>query len=322
MYKQELNNQAGALAIDAVPTCNPSDTADTVRIYIQKNAHSFVTIDYVYVLVNHTLAGVFSIHELMSEKDTSVVENFMQTNVAYVHALTDKEHVAQLALAQSIKAVPVADDNARFMGVVTADAVFQILSDDHANYLYKTAGIRRKKSVPQIDLGLFEQIKTRIPWLILGLFGGLAGAAIVNFFERSLTETLFVAAFIPAIVYIADAVGNQSEMLVVRALSREKNFSITKYLSRELGTGFFISLILGCLMYGLSFIWLKDVALSLTLAIAILATTMFSVLFTVTLPWILKRLGFDPAVASGPLATVICDVSSVTIYLIIATTFL
>ena len=77
MPKNSLTNAAGAFAIDAVPTCNPTDTAEAVRSYIQKNAHSFVTIDYVYVLVNHSLNGVFSIHELMSEKPAAIVENFM-----------------------------------------------------------------------------------------------------------------------------------------------------------------------------------------------------------------------------------------------------
>jgi magnesium transporter len=322
MPRHSLSNAAGSFAVEAVPVCNPTDTAETVRAYIQKNAHSFVSIDYVYVLVNHALEGVFSIHELMSEKATAVVERFMTKEVAFVHALTDKEHVAQLALAQSIKAVPVVDADGRFMGVVTADVVLQILNDDHANYLFKVTGIHRKKNTHVSELTLFEQVRTRTPWLILGLFGGLAGAAIINYFESSLSEALFVAAFIPAIVYIADAVGNQSEMLVVRALGRERNFSITHYLSRELRIGLLISFLLGALMFALSFVWLKDTALSTTLGAAIVATTMFSISFTVTLPWVLKRLGFDPAVASGPLATVVCDVSSVTIYLLIATAVL
>lgn len=322
MSKNSLASYAGAIAIDAVPICNPTDTAETVRSYIQKNAHSFVTIDYVYVLVNHSLTGVFSIHELMSEKPSATVENFMTKEVAFVHALTDKDHVAQLALAQSIKAVPVVDADGRFMGVVTADVVLRILSDEHSNHLFKIAGIRRKHDTHVVDLSLWEQVKTRTPWLVLGLFGGLAGAVIVNYFEHSLKETLFVAAFIPAIVYIADAVGNQSEMLVVRALGRERNFSIAHYLGRELRTGFLISILLGSLMFLLSYVWLKDTILSTTLGAAIVATTMFSITFTVTLPWMLKRLGFDPAVASGPLATVVCDVSSVTIYLLIATALL
>ncbi len=322
MPRNSLSDAAGSFAIDAVPTCSGSDTAEVVRTYVQKNAHSFVTIDYVYVLENHSLKGVFSIHELMSEKPHTAVSDFMTSTVAFVHAQTDKNHVVELALAESIKAVPVIDEMDRFMGVVTADAILQILSEEHSNYLYKAVGIRKVRGQKFVELSVLEQIKTRTPWLVLGLFGGLVGAAIVNYFEHSLSEQLFVAAFIPAIVYISDAVGNQTEMLVVRALSRDGNFSITRYLSRELVVGFFISVLLALLMFGLSFVWLRDTALSLTLATAIVATTIFSVLFTVTLPWMLKRLKFDPAVASGPLATVICDVSSVTIYLLVATVFL
>jgi magnesium transporter len=123
-------------------------------------------------------------------------------------------------------------------------------------------------------------------------------------------------------VYISDAVGNQTEMLVVRALGRDKDFSIMHYLARELSVGFVISAILAFLILGLSYVWLHDVTMSVTLAIAIVATTLFSIVFTVILPWLLKRIGFDPAVASGPLATVICDVSSVTIYLLVATALL
>jgi magnesium transporter len=258
----------------------------------------------------------------MSEKDTVPVSDFMTQRVAYVHAETDRLHVAELALAESIKAVPVVDDMNRFIGIVTADSIIQTLSEEHSSYLYTAVGINKSPQQIFTELSFFEQVKTRIPWLILGLFGGLIGAVIVRYFESSLSEQLFVAAFIPAIVYIADAVGNQTEMLVVRALGRDANFSIKQYLFRELSVGLVISVILAFLILGLSYAWVHDVFMSLTLAIAIIATTLFSIVFTIILPWFLKRLGFDPAVASGPLATVICDVSSVTIYLLIASTLL
>ncbi len=322
MSRYSLINSAGAFAIDAVPTCAKTDTAEIVHAYVQKNAHSFATIDYVYVLHNHELLGVFSIHELLSEKKTTTVEQFMTTPVAYVHAHTDKAHIADVALGESIKAVPVVDDMNRFMGVVTADVIQQILHEEHSNYLYKVVGINKKRNQKFIELSFLEQVRIRIPWLILGLFGGLVGAAIVKYFEASLSEQLFVVAFIPAIVYISDAVGNQTEMLVVRALSRDSNFRFTKYLRQELLVGFVISIVLASLIFGLSYVWLHDGAMSITLATAVIATTLFSIVFTVTLPWLLKRLGFDPAVASGPLATVVCDVSSVTIYLLVATALL
>lgn len=322
MPKHQLSVTAGALAINAVPTCRANDTAETVRVYIQKNAHSFVSVDYIYVLENHSLVGVFSLHELLTEKPATIVELLMTKEVAYAHTLTDREHVAQIAFAQSIKAVPVVDENNRFAGVVTSDQILQILNEAHTNYLFKAVGMRARHAAGYRELSLFQQVRARTPWLIIGLLGGFIGAFIVKYFEQSLSHQLFVAAFIPAIVYIADAIGNQSEMLVVRALGRDRNFSIRHYLTRELVAGLLISVLLAALMFGLSYWWQKDILLSLTLMLAVVGTTIFSVVFTVVLPWLLKRSGFDPAVAGGPLATVICDVSSVTIYLVIAAAFL
>ncbi|MEK7462088.1 MAG: magnesium transporter [Patescibacteria group bacterium] len=321
MIRPQTSRSAGNLADTAIPTCRKTDIAGGVLAVIQNSISTFSSIDYIYVLEDNKLIGVFSIHELFSAHPSAEVLDFMKSSVAYVHVNTDREHVAQLALAQSIKAVPVVDKEDNFVGVILADTVLQILNEDHTNYLYKATGIK-KEQVRYAELSLPSQIRTRLPWLVTGLFGGIAGAIIVNFFEHSLADQIFIAAFIPAIVYIADAVGNQSEMLVVRALGRDRAFSITHYLFREWRVGFFISILLGTLMFLLSFVWKQNVMLSIALGLSILATTMFSVTFTVLLPWLLKRLKFDPAVASGPLATVICDVSSVTIYLLIATSLL
>ena len=306
----------------AVPTCSATDTASAVLTAVQTNIASYDSVDYLYVLSEDKLVGVFSIHELFSAKPETVVTNFMVSEVAYVHIHTDRPHIANLALAQSIKAVPVVDEQLNFIGVVLADTVLQILNEEHTNYQYKITGIRRKATHRHTDLPLLTQVRTRIPWLLIGLLGGLGGAAIVNYFEHAIKEQLFVAAFIPAIVYLADAVGNQAEMLVVRALGREKKFAIKHYLFREWGVTLVLSIILGLAMALLSFLWLHDGTLSVVLGLSIVATTIFSVTFTVVLPWILKKLGFDPAVASGPIATVVCDVSSVSIYLLIASKLL
>lgn len=306
----------------AVPTSRTTDTASSVLAVIQTNVASYESVDYIYVLDNNSLVGVFSIHELFSAKPAALVSDFMIDKVAYVHTHTDRSHIAQLALARSIKAVPVVDENSNFLGVVLADTVLQILNDEHMNYQYKMTGIRSKAAHRHTDLSILSQVKARAPWLMIGLFGGLAGAAIVNYFEASIKEQVFVAAFIPAIVYLADAVGNQAEMLVVRALGREKKFEIRHYLFREWGVTLILSILLGVAMSLLSYVWLRDFGLSFILGLSIIATTLFSVTFTVILPWILKRLGFDPAVASGPIATVVCDVSSVSIYLLIASSLL
>jgi magnesium transporter len=313
MYQKELPIPITT----AVPTCHKEETAGSILTLIQSTVAALDSIDYVYVLEGKSLVGVFSIHELFSMPTTRLVKDFMVKEVACAHLHTDREHIAQIALAQSIKAVPVLDETGNFAGVVQADTVLEILSEEHTNYLFKNAGIRRHVK-KHAELSITQQTRTRIPWLIIGLFGGLLGAVIINSFEEAISHHVFIAAFIPAIVYIADAVGNQAEMLVVRALGREKDFSLRHYLFREWSVGIMLSIILSLLMFVLSLFWITDLAFSLALALSILATVFFSISFTVTLPWLLKKMHFDPAVASGPIATVVCDVSSVTIYLFIA----
>lgn len=320
--KNSSHDTAGHLATIAVPTCTTQSTAASVLENLRTNTAKFQSLDYIYVLDGKTLVGVFSIHELFSASALSIVDSFMITEVAYVHEHTDKEHVAQLALAQSIKAVPVVDTTNQFAGVVLADTIIEILHNAHIEDMLKAAGIRTKAENFNLNPTYLKQITGRTPWLLFGLLGGIVGAAIVNFFERDIGELLFVTAFIPAIVYMADAVGNQSEMLVVRALSVDVKFELKRYLLRELGVGFSISLILATVMYYISLFWLDNAALSLVLGLSVVATVLFSIVFTVLLPWVLNRIGFDPAVASGPVATVVCDISSVSIYLIIATTIL
>jgi magnesium transporter len=315
-------DSAGQVATTLVPTCSENDSAASVLKNIQKNTKQFYSLDYIYVLEEKKLVGVFSIHELFSALPTAIVSSFMVREVAYAHIHTDKEHVAQLALAQSIKAVPVVNEKDIFVGVVLADTILETLHNGHTEDLLKAAGISTRVENFDLHPTFFKQIFGRTPWLLIGLLGGIFGAGIVNYFEQEISQLLFVTAFIPAIVYIADAVGNQSEMLVVRALSLDSKFKISKYLLREWGVGLSISLLLAAVMYVISGFWLKDLQLSLVLAVSVIATVMFSITFTVILPWILSKLKFDPAVASGPLATVVCDISSVSIYLIIATTLL
>ena len=315
-------DSAGLLATMSVPTCTKQATAASVLENLRANTAQFQSLDYIYVLEDKTLVGVFSIHELFSASALSIVDTFMVREVAFAHEHTDKEHVAQVALAQSIKAVPVVNAFGHFAGVVLADTILETLHTEHIEDMLKAAGIRTKAENFDLHPTFLKQITGRTPWLLFGLLGGIVGAGIVNFFEQDIAQLLFVTAFIPAIVYISDAVGNQSEMLVVRALSLDANFKVKGYLLRELGVGFTISLILASVMYYISLFWLSSATLSLVLGLSVVATVLFSITFTVLLPWLLNKLGFDPAVASGPVATVVCDISSVSIYLIIATTIL
>jgi magnesium transporter len=245
----------------------------------------------------------------------------MTTSVAYAHTHTDQEQVAELALAQSIKAVPVIDDNKEFVGVISSDKILQILNEEHLDDFYKSAGLHLDANDIYHSLSWFKRIASRMPWLLLGLLGGVSTAYIIKLFESTIATQLIIASFIPAVVCLSDAVGNQSEMIYIRTLGSNRK-SLWSYLGKELLVASAIGIILAGMIFVISYIWIGNPELSIILGISILATVYFSVFVAVFLPWMFERLGFDPAVTSGPLATVIYDISSIVIYLTIASTIL
>jgi magnesium transporter len=314
-----LNDQtAGALATPMVPIATVRQTVGEIFTYLETRASEFETVDYIYVLDNRKLVGVLSLHELLSAKNETPVATYMTSEIAYVHRSTDQEHVAQLALAQSIKAVPVINDDGTFFGVVTADTILRILRDEQTEDMMRLAGIPYDADDTLAKFTLRQHIVTRLPWLIVGLMGGIGAAFVVEHFDTLLATEIALAAFIPAIVYIADAVGSQTQMVYVRSLVHKQKQGIFKVLGREVTIAVIVGLLLGTLIGLTTFLWFKTVALPLTLGLAVFATVLFSVIVAVLLPWVFHRYGQDPALATGPLATVIRDISSLLIYFFIA----
>ena len=313
---------AMSLATNAVPTAASTDTAGDVLQNIQAFSGDFQAIDYVYVLVDHKLVGIVSLHELFSVAPQTMLQDCMTREVAQVHAQSDQETVAQLALAQNIKAVPVVNLDEEFIGVVTSDTILQILRDEHTEDILKYAGINFDAQDTLSEYTLTQHFTSRIPWLILGLFGGILAAWVVESFSEAITAEVALAAFIPAIVYIADAVGSQTQMVFVRTLTSKVRHTLLQVLQREILVATAVGACLSAIIWLLSFLWLGSVTVSSILALAVFATVYFSVVVAILLPWFFNKMGYDAAVATGPLATVIRDVSSLCIYFLIALSFL
>ena len=161
-----------------------------------------------------------------------------------------------------------------------------------------------------------ELIKIRLPWLLVGLMGGLLASVIVSRFETSLRENIALAFFIPVIAYMSDAVGTQTETIFIRALTNLK-FNIPKYILRELWVGAFMGSVMGFLTGVFAYFLSGSIKIGFVVSFSLfLAMTIATILACVT-PLILRSLGKDPAVGSGPFTTALQDVVSLTIYLIV-----
>ena len=315
---QQEPETAGKLATTAVPkTTSESSVADTLT-QLQSFSYTYDTIDYIYIVDSTHLVGVVSLHELLIAKPKTLIANIMIRNVAYVHQNTDQENVAQLALAQNIKAVPVLSMNEEFIGVVTSDVILRTLRDEHNEDVLKYAGINVSANERLSQFTMWQHLTSRMPWLVIGLGGGILAAWVVEKYSYAMESELVLAAFIPAIVYIADSVGSQTQMVFVRSLATQQRTSILKRLGKELVIATFVGAILSGLIGIISWLWLGKLAITLILAISVLLTVYFSVIVALILPWVFDKAGKDPALASGPLATVIRDVSSLAIYFFVA----
>lgn len=162
-----------------------------------------------------------------------------------------------------------------------------------------------------------QLIKLRLPWLILGLVGGIVTTLFIGQFERLLSEQIQLAFFIPIIVYLSDAIGTQTEDIYIRNLAR-KRVRFIKYFTKEFFLGLIFGAIFGVCVGFFSFIWLGDFQISLSVGLAMFLSASIATLIAIIIPTVFFEENTDPATGSGPIKTVIQDFVSILIYFLIS----
>lgn len=179
--------------------------------------------------------------------------------------------------------------------------------------------MRTKEKIDDIfRLSIWQSVRHRLPWLVLGLAGGLIGAQIIHQFEGLLSERLILAAYIPLIVYMSDAVGTQMEAYEIRDMALHPTASFIKYLLRQMTIVIFLGIAVGLIVSLVNFFLLNDMALVLVIGISLCLSIFTSIFTGLLIPYLFTKADFDPANASGPIATIIQDLVSVVVYFEIA----
>jgi magnesium transporter len=262
--------------------------------------------------------GIVTIEALLAAPAQAAIGEIMDPDPPLVGLDAHQQVAAWQATKRGEAALAVVDADRHFVGLIPPDRVLAILDAEHEEDLSRLGGFtqglsRARRSGEERVLRRFRH---RLPWVLVGVVGALLGVEIVARFERQLQANLALAFFIPAVVYLADAVGTQTETVVVRALS--VGLRLREMVWRELLTG----LAIGTLVAGLASPWVwvawDDPRLAACIGLSLLLACTSATLIGVLLPWGLDRLEFDPAFGSGPLATVIQDMLSVLIYLSVA----
>lgn len=312
---------AGRLLTTRIPVVSLEATlADVERLLIQKHSN-FDAVNYFYVLDRESvLCGIFSIKNLFRLPKTTKVKDVMIKEVVSVRAHTDQEKVAVLALKGNFKAIPVLDNRDHFLGVISPDTIFDILYDEAKEDAFLRAGVGRfdRHTSDHHSVSVAVYVKKRLPWLLAGLVGSAGGALIISHYQATLKAELLLAAFIPALVYIADAVGTQSEMLFVHSALLRERISLRSYLKREIQVSMVLALLLTTLLASVAYFWFGSSTVGVTISIALFIAVIVASTLAVLLPWVLIRLNKDPAVASGPFVTILTYLCTIIIYFSIA----
>jgi len=283
--------------------------------------NNFDVLDAVYVLDSEErLQGLVRLRTLYAAAPAQALGAIMEAPPPKVRLEEDQERVASLAIRARLTSVPVVDQTDRLLGAVPPEALMDILRREHIEDLHRIVGIREHQSqaVHALSASPLQRARTRLPWLLVGFAGSVVATFVMTRFEAALAAQVAIAFFVPGIVYLADAIGTQSEAVAVRGLSFN-HASLRHLIAGEFGTGLLIGLCLG--LPALPVAWYAfgnlSLALAVTASIVVAGTTATSIgLF---LPWLLSRAGMDPALGSGPVATIIQDVLSLLVYFSLVT---
>jgi magnesium transporter len=265
---------------------------------------------------DHRLQGVVTVQRLIAASADAPLSSCMEPAFPRVATTDDQEHAASVALHHGVDALPVVDAQGRPLGIMPSQALLQILRREHVEDLHRLAGIQRESAQARhaIEDPPLRRARHRLPWLMAGFVGSMIATAAMAGFEETLNQHIAIAFFVPAIVYLADAIGTQTEAIAVRGISLTRS-GIGHLLAGELRTGMLLGSVLGVLSFPLVWAVFGELRLAAAVASALFAAGSAAATVGLLLPWLLARWQRDPAYGSGPLATIIQDVLSLLVYL-------
>ena len=310
---------AASLATDDVPVANPDASVASLRATLAAGRYACISDIPVVDAVTLRLLGMVRIEDVFSGDGEAPVVSIMDDDPPCVSHAMDREHAAWKAVQHGESALAVVDDDGRYLGIIPPQRLLQVMLAEHDEDLSRLGGFAKGAEAARHATmeSLPRRLWHRLPWLFIGLIGAFVAAGIVGRYEHTLSELVLLAAFVPGIVYFADAVGTQTETVVVRGLSL--GIDVRQMLLREALTGVVIGAATAVFAYPIvRFIW-NDAQLAMIVALSLFAACSIATVVALALPVLLSRFRVDPAFAAGPLATVIQDLLSLLIYFAIAT---
>jgi len=312
---------AGALMATEMVKVNENWTVSRCVREMRRQAEEVEVVHAVYVIDDHDiLLGSLSLKKLLTTGAKTPITGVYDRSVRAVTSTTDEVEVARIMNKYDLFVVPVVDDMGRLLGRIMIDDIVDVMQEEADSNYQLMSGL--SDDVDQND-GLFAMTRARLPWLLVGLVGGILTSTVVGRNEGELSLIPQLAFFMPLIGAMGGNVGVQSSAIVVQGLANSSlPGTLMQRLSRELGVGLLNGML--CATAILAYSWAAGHGLVFAVAVgsSLLSVIIFASLFGTAVPWALNHYGIDPALATGPFITTTNDILGLSIYFAIANALL
>ena len=319
-----VEGTAGAIMSSEYATLKPNMTVlDAIKM-LRLEAPATETIYIAYVLDEmRKLLGVISLKQLILGQEQDQVDQLMTTDLISAHVDTDQDDVAKTIARYDLLALPIVDAQGVMVGIVTYDDAMDVASEEATEDFLRVGAVNASSKLSLKNASIFVLYQKRVFWLVILVFGSLLSGIGIAHFEDIIAANIVLVFFLPLLVGSGGNAGSQSATLMVRALATgDVQFKDWFYL---LGRESLVALCLGVTMaIAVSVLgyFRGDAMVALVLALSMLGIVLLGCLIGMSLPFILNRFKLDPASASAPLVTSICDATGVIVYLFIASQLL
>lgn len=284
---------------------------------MRAQAENVTRVHSIYVVDDDDkLKGRLSLKDLLTTSTKTHIKDVYISKVDHVNVNEKAEEVAKIMSKYDLEAIPVVDEIGRLVGRITIDDIVDVIKEEAEKDYQLAAGISQDV---EADDSIWELTRARLPWLILGLFGGLGAAAIMGGFEEMIAKHAILFFFTPLIAAMAGNVGVQSSAIIVQGLANDDlKGSISNRLVKEMLLALLNGLILAVLLLFFTWIWKGDFLTALAISISLVVVIVAAGIIGTFIPLFLDKRGIDPAIATGPFITTSNDIFGILIYFWIA----
>jgi len=314
LLSYDPDSAGGIMAKELIKVNEDWDIARCIR-EIRRQASEVNEFYYVYVVdEDDMLKGTVSLKKLLISRSTARIKNIVNTGIILVKTDTSSKEVANIMKKYDLVSLPVVDPIGRLVGRITIDDVVDVIKEEAEKDYQLISGIT--EDVEHTD-NIFVLTRARLPWLIIGLTGGILGSRVISMHEQELKISPEMALFFPLIGAMGGNAGVQSSSIVVQGIAAGTIDlqSIAGKLLKEL----FVALINGSILSGLIFLYnllfSDSFALTITVSFALFSVIVFASVFGTFVPLVLQRFNIDPALATGPFITTTNDIIGLSVYL-------